>query len=134
MASSPSDEVLVLLDTNFVMSAAKFGISLDFIKDIVPFRHRVVVPDNVRGELASLVLTGADERARRLSCSLVRMFDSLPLTGPVDRSLIEYTKGSRHIVATNDRALRTVLRSYRVPVIYIRNKSYFAIDGVHQNI
>ena len=134
MASSPSDEVLVILDTNFLMSAAKFGISLDHIGDIVPFRHHIVVPENVRGELESLKLSGADERARRLSSSLARLFDTLPLSGPVDRSLIEFTEGSRHVVATNDRALRAVLRSHRVPVIYIRNKSYFALDGTYQNI
>lgn len=134
MASSPSDEVLVILDTNFLMSAAKFGISLDHLRDVVPFRHRIVVPDNVRGELENLKLTGADERARRLSCSLARLFDTLPLTGPVDRSLIEFAAGKNHFVATNDRALRAVLRTRRVPVIYIRNKSYFAVDGTHQNI
>ncbi|MCC7568312.1 MAG: hypothetical protein KO463_01680 [Candidatus Methanofastidiosa archaeon] len=134
MVSSPSDETLVILDTNFLISAVKFGISLDAIADAVPFRHRVVVPENVRGELAVLSFSGADERARRLACSLACLFDSLELSGPVDASLVAYAEGARAIVATNDRALRRILRSRRVPVLYIRNRSHFVLDGAYQNI
>ena len=51
MVSSRDEGLVVLLDTNFLISALRFGIHLDTIDDIISVSHRVVVPDNVIGEL-----------------------------------------------------------------------------------
>jgi hypothetical protein len=134
MASSRSNELLVVLDTNFLMSAVKFSISLDYIRDVVLVRHRIVVPSNVKRELRSLDLKGGEARRRDLALQLADHFDSIELSGHVDNALLELGRERRIAVATNDIALRRRLRRNGIPVIYIRNRSRFASEGLYQNI
>jgi len=133
MASS-KNELPVILDTNFIISSLKFGISLDSIGDLVTRKHRVVVPTNVIGELKSLELSGKDERIRRMALKLSYHYDTICLYGTVDDSIIEYSKENEALVATNDRELRKILRNNGVNVVYIRNRRYYAIDGNIQKI
>jgi len=133
MASS-SNELPVILDTNFILSSLKFGISLDGIDDLITRAHRVMIPENVRWELENLVLCGKDEGIRRMAMKLSLNYASVPLKGYVDDSIIEYSKDNEVVVATNDKDLRRKLRDSGVTVIYIRNRRYYAIDGNIQNM
>ncbi|MBN1786719.1 MAG: hypothetical protein JW825_07030 [Candidatus Methanofastidiosa archaeon] len=133
MASS-RNEVPVLLDTNFIISSLKFGISLDMIGDLLTRNHRVLVPENVKRELENLDLSGKDEKMRRIAIQLSNHYDTLDLEGPVDEGILMYSKDNGAIVATNDKELRKRLRDNGVTVIYIRNRRYYAIDGNIQNI
>ncbi|HOP08697.1 MAG TPA: hypothetical protein PK718_04740 [Candidatus Methanofastidiosa archaeon] len=133
MASS-RNELPIIVDTNFIISSLKFGISLDGIGDLVHRRHRVLIPDNVRRELENLVLSGKDEAIRRTAIRLSHNYGSIALEGMVDNSIIEYSKENKAVVATNDRELRKKLRDNGVTVIYIRNRRYYAIDGNIQNM
>jgi len=38
-------------------------------------------------------------------------------------------KINKWIVATNDRTLRKKLRAHQIPVVFLRQKAYLAIDG-----
>lgn len=134
MVSSRDEGLVVLLDTNFLISTLRFGIHLDTIDDIISVSHRVVVPDNVIGELESLELRGADDRLRRLALSIARSYDRLPLTGHVDDALVEYSKTHDAAVATNDRELRKRLRETGVPVIFIRNRSSLSCERGSRDI
>jgi len=131
---SSRNELPVILDTNFIISSLRFGISLDGLEDLLPMRHQVLIPDNVRRELENLELSGKDERIRRMAISISRNYDTIGLEGVVDDSIVEFTKANRAVVATNDKELRRRLRENGVTVIYIRNRRYYAIDGNIQNM
>lgn len=116
------------------MSAVKFNISLDYIRDLVLVRHRIVVPTSVKRELRSLELKGSTARRRDLALKLANHFDSIELSGYVDNALLELGRTRCIAVATNDAALRHRLRRNGIPVIYVRNRSRFAAEGLYQNI
>ncbi|MHC1598719.1 MAG: type II toxin-antitoxin system VapC family toxin [Candidatus Methanofastidiosia archaeon] len=134
MASSKNSEIPVILDTNFLISAVGFGISLDFIHDTILCNYRIVVPANVRMELLSLNLKGKEDKMRRVAIQLSEQFDTLELYGHVDDSLVDYASSHKAVVATNDSALKKRLRAIGTPVMFIKKRCYFAIEGEYQNI
>ena len=48
----------------------------------------------------------------------------------IDDIIIRKAKDWKAVVFTNDRELKKRLRDIRVPVIYVRQKSFLAIDGL----
>ncbi|MHC1605560.1 MAG: type II toxin-antitoxin system VapC family toxin [Candidatus Methanofastidiosia archaeon] len=134
MESSENSETLVLLDTNFLISAAKFGIGIGTIDDIIHKKNRIVVPTNVKKELDNIVLEGRDNKARTLAKKLSKHFESIEIDGNVDKTLLNFAIDNNAIVATNDKTLRKMLREAGVPVVFIRNRRYLAVEGYKQNI
>jgi rRNA-processing protein FCF1 len=124
MASSSS----VLLDTNFVLSCYRFGISLDHIHDVVEEPHTVYVPLNVLEELKRLPLTGKDKEARSVMLAILKSYPTLPLEGPVDASLLEYARIHACIICTNDKKLRKHIKDLGKKTIFVRSHSHLALE------
>jgi rRNA-processing protein FCF1 len=125
MASSSSP---VLIDTNFVLSCYRFKIPLDEIHRVVEEKHHIAVPENVLTELKNLPLTGCDKEGRTVMLAILETYPTVPLDGPVDRSLLDYAAGHTCIVCTNDRILRKALKRMGTRVIMVRAQSHLVLD------
>jgi rRNA-processing protein FCF1 len=126
MASS--SKTPVVLDTNFVLSCYRFGISLDEIERVVDEGHEIVVPSNVLAELKRLPLRGKDREARTIMLSLLARYKILPLQGPVDDSLLEYAQTHPCIICTNDRELKKNVKILGMRVIFVRSRSHLSLE------
>ncbi|NYT04233.1 MAG: hypothetical protein GKC00_05940, partial [Candidatus Methanofastidiosa archaeon] len=49
--------------------------------------------------------------------------------GSVDRSILEYAKNNKCIVATNDMKLKSDLRKIQIPVIFLKKGVRLALEG-----
>ncbi|MGC1119873.1 MAG: PIN domain-containing protein [Candidatus Methanofastidiosia archaeon] len=125
MASSSSP---VLIDTNFVLSCYRFKIPLDEIHRVVEEKHHIVVPENVLTELKNLPLTGCDREGRTVMLAILEKCPTVPLEGPVDRSLLDYAAGHTCIICTNDRILRKALKRMGTRVIMVKAQSHLVLD------
>lgn len=125
---SSSDPIPIILDTNFILSCYHFGLPLTDIHDLIDERHQITVPQNVLQELKSIKLTGKDKEARKVMLAIVQRYPVLPLTGPVDISLIEYAQDHKCYICTNDKKLRNVLKSMGTKIILVKSRSHLAVE------
>ncbi|MBU6997797.1 MAG: hypothetical protein HXS41_02290 [Theionarchaea archaeon] len=125
MASSSSP---VLIDTNFVLSCYRFKIPLDEIHQVVEEKHHIMVPENVLAELRNLHLTGSDREGQTVMLLILEKYPTMPLKGPVDRSLLDYAADHPCIICTNDRILRGALKKMGTRVIMVRAQSHLVLD------
>jgi rRNA-processing protein FCF1 len=118
----------VLLDTNFVLSCYRFGISLDEIHAVIDEGHRIYVPQNMLEELGQLHLKGKDKEAQESMLQILDHYPVLLLRGTVDASLLKYAQEHDCIVCTNDRELRKALKALGRRVVFVRARSHLAIE------
>lgn len=86
------------------------------------------MPENVLTELKNLPLTGCDKEGRTVMLAVLEKYPTVPLDGPVDRSLLDYAAGHACIVCTNDRILRRALKRTGTRVIMVRAQSHLVLD------
>lgn len=123
----------VLLDTNVLMMAAKFGRDLmEEIATAVGSPVEYVVPSFVVEELRELVERGSPSVSRqaRFALKLAERCEIVeaPLKRGVDESIVELAKSSGFVVATCDGKLRRRLRERGVAVVYPRD-NFFMLEG-----
>jgi len=115
----------VLLDTNALMAVGKLGVDLFDELDRVASRKEAVVPTGVVRELRGLAESGgAETRDASLALQLVEDLPRVETSGDVDDELVRLATEEGYEVVTNDGELIKRLKEKRVPVIYIRQKSY----------
>ncbi len=129
-------EAIVLLDTNFLMASAKFGIDiLREAESLLGRRTKFLVLEDVKRELESIRKGhGKDSAEAGFALDIVSMCDQTPtvkgLRHSVDGKLITLAKRLGAIVATNDKLLRRRLRDINVPTLYVRDKSKLELEGI----
>lgn len=65
-----------------------------------------------------------------LKTAQIKIFkEELLSSEPIDEYIIRVAKKKDFIVATNDQELRRKLREEHIAVVFVRQKSYLAVDG-----
>ena len=127
----------VILDSNALFVPFQFKIDLiSELDNLLERRYELILLSPVKQELEALASKGSLKMRKAASCALklaekCRQVElKVPETTLVDDAIIEAAKDFRAMVFTNDRQLRRRLRDISVPVIYLRQKSRLAIDGL----
>ena len=130
--------VRVVLDTNFLLVPAQFGIDIfEESARVVERAVEIVVLESVVMEIESKLQrqqSRTERTAFRIAKNLIERCRVIP-TSPrtegmgVDDQLLEYAVREHCILATNDRELRRRARERGVPVIHMRGRKRLEIEG-----
>jgi rRNA-processing protein FCF1 len=127
----------VILDSNALFVPFQFKIDIIFeLNNLLERRYELILLSAVRQELRALASKGSPKMRKTASCALIlagkcRQVElKIPESTLVDDAIIEAARDFGAMVFTNDRQLRKRLRDISVPVIYLRQKSRLAIDGL----
>jgi rRNA-processing protein FCF1 len=128
--------VKVILDSNFLMSSLQLG--MDILRLLQEFLERSVEPIVLTPVLEELkeIAKKASTKAGREAIFALRIAGMCSLwevekrdDETVDDLILRMALTWQCPVATNDRNLRRRLKRLKIPVIYVREKSYLAMDG-----
>ncbi|MFH1399189.1 MAG: PIN domain-containing protein [Candidatus Woesearchaeota archaeon] len=118
----------IILDTNFLMIPAQFGVDIfTEIARIMTENYEIVVLDQTLKELGVVVASGKgrDSQAAKIALDLVaakRVRVVETKENYVDKAILDLVEQDRHIVATQDRDLKKSLRLRGIPIIIMRKK------------
>lgn len=124
-----NNKVKVILDTNFLLLPGRFNLWIESIEEIIDKKCEILIPSNVISELKWIELTGSDKISKEIALKIAERYETIELEGPVDRSILEYAKKNKCIVATNDMKLKSELRSNMIPVVFLKKGSRLALEG-----
>lgn len=126
----------VIIDSNFLFIPLQFGVDIfEELRRLLGGPVRCIVPSPVVEELR-LLRQGAKPKLRKeiafaLSlaerCEVVE--EQVDPGETVDDVILRLALGWRCPVATNDGHLKRRLRAEGIPVIYLRQRAYLAVDG-----
>jgi rRNA-processing protein FCF1 len=127
----------VIVDSNAMFIPFQFKIDVfSELGSLLGRHYELILLPQVKQELESLTSRDSPKMRRTASAALklaerCKQVD-LKVREPtlVDDAIIEAAIELRAVVFTNDRQLRGRLRDISVPVIYLRQKSRLAIDGL----
>lgn len=128
--------VKVILDSNFLMIPFQFNLDIfQEIEFLLQKRVDFIVPSAVKSELTGLSARGgegAPEASLALQiasrCRVVEV--SLEASETVDDAIVKASQKLGAVVATTDIELKNRLKTLKVPVIYLRDKSKLEVDGI----
>ena len=123
------NKIIVILDTNFLLLPGRFNLRIESIENVVERKCQILIPTNVILELNKIHLTGSDKISKEIALKLSERYEKINLEGPVDRSILEYAKNNKCIVATNDMKLKSDLRKLQTPVIFLKKGTRLALEG-----
>jgi len=124
-----NNKIVVVLDTNFLLLPGRFNLRIESIEDVIEKKCKIVIPTNVMAELKRIDLKGSDKNSKEIALIISERYDKIELEGPVDRSILEYAKNNKCIVATNDVKLKSDLRKIQVPVVFVKNGTRLGLEG-----
>jgi len=129
--------VTVVIDTNFIVVPAQFGI------DIFT-QAEAVLERSVRFEILSSVVSEIETLSEKASATERRWFriakdfidrcqvieyESTMQGLSVDDEVLEYLTGTGHILATNDKELKKRARDRGISVLMLRGKKRLMLEG-----
>ena len=127
----------ILLDSNAFFVPIYFKIDIfSELNKIVDRNYELILISPVKKELETLIEKKSQKNSKiasfalklALECKFVDV--KQPEERLTDDIIIAIAKEWKAIVFTNDRELKQRLRNISVPVIYVRQKSFLAIDGM----
>jgi len=131
--------VEVIMDSNALFVPLQFKIDiLDELGRLLNRHFELILLSQVRSEIEML----ASERSpkiRKMAAFAMQFAEKckyveVPFSAEtVDDAIIHVAAKNRTPVFTNDAQLRKKLRDISVPVIYVRQKSHLAIEGMIQS-
>ena len=139
-------KALVVLDTNFLLIPAQFGVDVFAeLERVLDFQHEVVMIDVARAELEALCedkkTSATDRRAARLGLQLLKAkgirvvsSDKGKVFKTPDKATLDFAiagctiQPKSVVVATQDKLLRDQLRAANVPVIVLRQRQYLELQ------
>ena len=132
----------VLLDTNFLLIPAQFGVDIFAeLERVCDFKYEVGVLDATVAELEGISASGRaaakDRKAARLGMQLiasqgVRIYKpERKVFKSTDKAILEFASAGNKdvIVATQDRELKRLLKAKGVRVAVLRQGSHIVLDG-----
>ena len=129
--------IWILLDSNAFFVPIYFKIDIfSELNKIVDRNYELILISPVKKELETLIEKKSQKNSKiasfalklALECKLIDV--KQPEERLTDDIIIAIAKEWKAIVFTNDRELKQRLRNISVPVIYVRQKSFLAIDGM----
>ncbi len=130
--------MIVIPDTNFLIYAIKHKINIDYELDRILTNYEVVILNCIKEELETLKaqLKGREKFSINLILSLIERYKSenYNIGKYADEIIINYAKckkdnGHKIIVCTNDKDLKKRLIDMDIPVIFVKQKNYFELQG-----
>ena len=126
----------IVLDTNILMLPAQLNINLTAeLNNLLQARYEIVVPEGVIEELKKLVNISSPKTRRiaEFALELAKKFKIIPIKPKpnenIDKMLIRLAKNREYVICTCDNELRRKIREVGAPVIFLRQMSYFTIEG-----
>jgi rRNA-processing protein FCF1 len=135
-AAKPRRKLKVILDSNALFVPFEYRIDIfTELERLMRSRFEPILLSPIRDELERLATQGSPKMRKNASqalklaqrCKTVKADDQSGASA--DDIIMEVAREPGHVVFTNDRHLRKRLRDINVPVIYVRQKSYLAVDG-----
>jgi rRNA-processing protein FCF1 len=129
----------VIMDSNALFVPMQFKIDIiGELERLLGRRFELILLSPVRHELELLASEKSPKTAKMVAFALkfaekCRLVDSHSSSQTVDDAIVETAAKCRNPVFTNDAQLRKRLRNISVPVIYVRQKSHLAIEGMIQS-
>ncbi len=131
--------VEIIIDSNALFAPLQFKMDLFGELERLLNRHfELIVLSVVWHELETLAADGSP-KIRKMAAFALQLAEKckyLEISSSarsVDDAIIEVAAKNRMPVFTNDAQLRKKLRDISVPVIYVRQKSHLAIEGMIQS-
>jgi rRNA-processing protein FCF1 len=136
-----SKNIKVILDSNAFFVPIQFRIDIsEEIQRLLNARPRLILLSAVQKELEKLGESDSPKMRKSVALALKLaekcvLFKTREKTGlSVDDIIVDVACRWKSPVLTNDRQLRRRLRDINVPVIYVRQKSHLAIEGMIQPV
>ncbi len=128
--------VKVILDSNFLMIPFQFNLDVfEEIEFLLQKKIDFIVPSAVKSELTGISARGgegAPEASLALQlasrCRVVEV--TLDPGESVDDAIVKASQKLGAVVATTDVELKNRLKTLKVPVVYLRDKSKLEVEGI----
>jgi rRNA-processing protein FCF1 len=125
----------IILDSNALFSSLEFRIDIfEEVRKLFNRNVEFVLLSPVKHELELLASRRSKDRRRAFfALKLAEKCKSVEVEGSeegVDEVIIRVARSWNSSVFTNDRLLKKKLRDISIPVIYVRQKSHLAVDGL----
>jgi rRNA-processing protein FCF1 len=134
---TPLKPIRVLLDTNFLMLTLRFGVDIQSeLECILEAAFVLSTTPAVVEELEQLKTKVKQNEVKIIEFAIIfasrvlKIDDKLKPQEKVDDQLLRLAEKNEFIVATTDTELRRRLRKEGLPVIFLRQRRYLAIDGI----
>ena len=130
--------IIVIPDTNFLIYAIKHNINIDYELDRILNNYEIVILNCVMEELEKLKtqLKGKEKFSINLLLSLIKRYktEDYNIGKYADEIIINYAKyqkdkGNKIVVCTNDKDLKRRLIDMGIPIIVVKQKNYFELQG-----
>jgi uncharacterized protein len=129
----------IIIDSNALFAPLQFKIDIyGELERILNRRFELVLLSSVLNELRTLASEGRP-KIRKMAAFAIefaekcRYVEVRSAAKTVDDTIIDVAAKFKTPVLTNDAQLRKRLRDISVPVIYVRQKSHLAIEGMIQS-
>lgn len=133
------EPIRVILDSSFLFIPAQFNVDIfEELARVLNQRYEPIILSPTYKELQRIAESGSTKLRRQAALALklaqkcVQIDVERGYRESHDDVVARVASEKAWCVATNDRALRKKLRNKNVPVIYLRQKSHLAVDGVAQ--
>jgi rRNA-processing protein FCF1 len=128
MAADWSRNITVILDANALLMPFQFNINLDSELTRLLGSYKVIIPTSVIDELNRLASSGEPPAWIKPALSLAQKYEKEPVSGLGDEAIFTLACKYKAIVVTNDRILRSRLRSNGLKTISLRGRTHLVID------
>ncbi len=128
----------IIIDTSMLMAAAQFKVDIfSEIERVCLFSHEPCIIGKTIGELENIreKQKGRHKAAAKLALALVNAYKIKKIhgkkeneSGYVDDIILGIADKSRHVVATQDIALKNKLREKGIPIITLRQKKHLILQ------
>ena len=130
-------EVIILLDTNFLLIQGRFKI--DIFSEIDRIFDGVAIPAVTRAILQEIEILKSRSTQNFLKCLNIAsglahkclvLEETREGNETIDEHIIRVSTKNKYMVATTDIDLRKILRTKGITVVYLRQKSTLGINGM----
>jgi len=129
--------VRIILDSNAFFVPIYFKIDIfSELKRLLNRNFEMILISPIKKEVEILTEKGSNKNNKNASIALMYALKckyievKMPKGMLTDDIIVKKAKDWKAVVFTNDRELKERLRNISVPVIYVRQKSFLAIDGM----
>jgi hypothetical protein len=130
--------VKIVPDTNFLIYSIKHNINMDYELNRVLCNYEIIILNCILEELEKLKsqLKGKEKLSINILLSLIKKYnlEKYDVGKYADEIILNYAKyqkntGNKVIVCTNDKELKKKLMDEGIPVIIVKQKNYYELQG-----
>ncbi len=141
LKASRRKRIKILLDSNALLVSTQFKLDVfEETERLLGTQPEFILLSTVKDELERLRKKSSVKMHRNVELAM-RLFERCtvlkterPEDSSVDDVIFDVASKTKSPVFTNDRQLRKRLRDINVPVIYVRQKSHLAMEGMIQPV